>query len=110
MTSCAEGDRVKIVTRLVTEEDRKSHRYYSHLGGLEGTVVSVYSPEEVSVRIAIDSASAVTQEVQEETTRRLREKFVGSVSEEQKKLLTKEELDFEPNFVVLVAMKDLEKA
>ena len=38
----------------------------------------------------------------------MREKFIGSVSEEQRKQLTKEELEFNAHYVQLVVSADLE--
>ena len=40
----------------------------------------------------------------------MREKFAGNASEEQKRLLSKEEMAFGVNYIQLVASKDLEKA
>ena len=45
------GDRVKIVHRKVTDDDRKKGRYFEHMGGLLGTVQNVYSKEEIEKQL-----------------------------------------------------------
>ncbi|MBN9501800.1 MAG: hypothetical protein BGO01_06325 [Armatimonadetes bacterium 55-13] len=108
MSTWKEGDRVRIKTRPVTEEDRKTNRYFDHMAGLVGTVQNIYSETEIAVKIDEGCMSPVTAEVQAEATRRMREKFIGSVSEEQRKQLTKEELEFNAHYVQLVVSADLE--
>lgn len=100
---------MKIVGRTVTEEDRKSHRYFDHMAGLTGVIQSVYSADEVAVKVDPSSTSKVTADVHRVSVERMREKFVNSVSEEQKKLLAPEELNFGSNFVILVRGTDLER-
>ena len=104
-----EGDRVRVVRRDVTADDRKENRYFEHMAGLVGVVQNVYQ-NEVAVKIEEDSLSKVTRDVHAEATRRMREKFLSNVSDEQKKQLTKEELEFNPHYVLLVQNGDLEKA
>lgn len=104
------GDRVRVVRRAVTEEDRKKNRYFEHMAGLIGEIQQVYNDDEISVKIERDSMSDVTADVQRIATERMREKFANSISEEQKKQLTKEELEFGANYVLLVRSADLEKA
>jgi len=98
MSTWKEGDRVRIKTRPVTEEDRKTNRYFDHMAGLVGTVQNIYSETEIAVKIDEGCMSPVTAE----------EKFIGSVSEEQRKQLTKEELEFNAHYVQLVVSADLE--
>jgi hypothetical protein len=110
MATWKEGDRVRVVRRAVTEEDRRKSRYFEHMAGLTGTVQQEYNEDEVAVRIDPGSMSEVTADVVKTATQRMRDKFVGSVSEEQRKQLTKEELEFDINYVLLVRAVDLEKA
>jgi hypothetical protein len=110
MASWKEGDRVKIVNRVPTEEDRKKGRYFEHMAGLTGTIANIYEKDEIAVRVDIDSLSPVTQKVHKEATKRMREKFLGAISEEQKKQLTNEEMNFEANYVLLLQASDLEKS
>lgn len=110
MASWKEGERVRIVTRPVTEDDRKTNRYFDHMAGLVGTIQNIYSDSEIAIKIDEDCLSKVTADVQKEATMRMREKFLSNVSEEQKKQLTKEEIEFSAHYVQLVQSSDLEKA
>jgi hypothetical protein len=110
MATWKEGDRVRVVRRAVTEEDRRKSRYFEHMAGLTGTVQQAYSEDEVSVRVDPDSMTEVTADVVKTATQRMRDKFVAGVSEEQRKQLTKEELEFVANYVLLVRSADLEAA
>lgn len=103
------GDRVRIVERKVTQEDRTEQTYYDHLARLTGTVQNTYSNGEVAVVIDPDSFSGLMSDVHKTAIKRMRTKFIDSLSEEQKGKLTKEEKQFNANFVVLVRDKDLEK-
>ena len=105
-----EGDRVRIKTREVTEDDRKSNRYFDHMAGLIGSVQNIYGEKEIAVRIEPESLSKPSRDVHKEATLRMRAKFIENVSEIQRKELTKEELDFETHFMLLVDSNDLEKA
>lgn len=104
------GDHVRVLTRTVTEEDRKKNRYFEHMAGLTGTVQQVYSEEEVAVEVDLDSLSKVSGGIHQTATQRMRDKFMSSVSEEQRRQFTKEELNFDAHYVVLVRPDDLEKA
>jgi hypothetical protein len=104
------GDRVRVVTRAVTAEDRAKNRYFDHMAGLVGTVQQVYSDAEVAIEVETDSMSKVSLDVQKTATVRMRDKFLSQISEEQKKAFTKEELDFQAHYMVLVQNSDLEKA
>lgn len=101
---------MRVVTRPVTEEDRKSNRYYEHMAGLVGTVQNIYSDAEIAIKIDSEFMTKITSDVQKEATLRMREKFQSNISEEQKKQLSKEELEFDAHYVQLVQAKDLEKA
>lgn len=110
MATWKEGEHVQIVTRTVTEDDRKSNRYFSHMGGLTGVVQNVYSDDEIAVKMDIPSLSKVSADVHRVSIDRMREKFIGSISEEQKKQLSAEELNFDAHYMLLVRSSDLEKA
>ena len=110
MNNWREGDRVKIVTRPVTDEDRKANRYFDHMAGLAGTVQNVYAVDQIAVKIDPATLSKVTANVHKIATERMREKFLNNVSDEQRKQLTNEELNFDANFVLLVRGEDLERA
>ncbi len=104
-----EGDRVRVVDRPVTEEDRKQSRYFDHMASLTGIIQNIYNSEEIAVRVDPEKMSKVTQEVHKHAVSRMRERFVASVSEEQRKQLTPEELNFDAHYVLLVRAADLEK-
>ncbi len=108
--SFKEGDRIRIKSRAVTEDDRKTNRYFEHMGGLTGTVQNVYANNEHAVRIDDSSLSKKTQSVHKEATQRMRAKLLDGLSEVQKKELTKEELEFDVHFMLLVHGEDMEKA
>lgn len=110
MPAYKEGDRVRVVSRDVTEEDRKSNRYFSHMAGLYGTVQNVYGDEEIAIKVELSSLSKISADVHRGAVERMRERFLGSVSEEQKKQLSPEELNFSANHVLLCRGSDLEKA
>lgn len=95
--------------REVTAEDRENHAYFSHMGGLVGTVQSVFD-NEIGVRIDLEILDNPPKDVHKVATKQLREKFLGAVSEEHKKMLEKDELNFVPNYVLLVKADDLVKA
>jgi hypothetical protein len=104
------GDRVRVVSRAVTAEDRKLNRYFEHMAGLTGTVQQIYSDTEIAIEIEPDCLSKVSADVHKVATQRMRDKFLNQISEEQKKQFTKEELDFDAHYVLLVQTDDLEKA
>ena len=77
--------------------------------GLVGTIQNIYSDTEIAIKIDPEFMTKITSEVQKEATMRMREKFLGNISEEQKKQLSKEQLEFDAHYVQLVQAKDLEK-
>ena len=101
---------MRVVTRAVTEEDRKKNRYFDHMAGLTGSVQNVYEDNEVAIRVDPGSMSEVASHVHKTATERMRKKFLDNTSEEQKKSLTKEELEFDAHYVLLVQSGDLEGA
>ena len=105
-----EGDRVRVLSREVTEEDRKKNRYFEHMAGLVGTIQNVYSDNELAVQVDPSSLGPVTASAHSTANKRMRDRFVEDMSEAQKKLFTKEELEFETHYVLLVQGSDLEGA
>lgn len=103
------GNKVQIIERDVTEEDKKSGRYYSHMSGLRGTIQNIYSEDEVAVKVDIDSLDKIIAGVHKEASMRMRQKFLGAISEEQKSMLSSEELNFTPHYMLLVKSSDLQK-
>jgi len=109
MANWKEGDRVRVVTREATMQDKMENRYFDHMAGLVGTIQNVYEGNDVAVRVDLDKLSKVSFDVHSEATKRLRAKFMDSVSEEAKSKLTTEEKNFVPNYMILVKADDLEK-
>jgi hypothetical protein len=109
MSTFRSGDRARVVSRAVTEEDRRKNRYFEHMAGLTGTIQQVYSDDEVALEVDPDSMSEVSADVQKVATQRMRDKFLDRATEEDKKTYTKEELNFDAHYVVLIRPADLEK-
>jgi|SRR5579862_9711691 len=110
MPNWKEGERVRVVSRAVTEEDRKKNRYFEHMANMSGTIQTIYNAEEIAIRVDSAAMTDVTKKVHNMAVSRMREKFLSSVSEEQKKQLTNEELNFDAHYVLLVRAADIEKA
>ena len=100
---------MRVVTREVTEEDRKKNRYFEHMAGLSGTVQNVYSDAEIAVRVDPASMSKITKDVHTTATERMKDKFLDGLPQEQRRNLTELELDFKAQYVLLVQSGDLEQ-
>ena len=103
-----EGDRVRIITRQVTADDRKNGRYYDHMAGLTGTIENKYSDNTYAVSVDKSTLSAITAKVHQTAVLRMRQKFTDSLGEEARKMLSPEELNFDAHFMHLVQESDLE--
>ena len=108
MPQWKEGDQVRVISREVTEEDRKKNRYFEHMAGVSGTIQNVYSDSEVAVRVDPLSMSKITKDVHTMATQRMKDKFLDGLPQEQKRNLTEAELDFKAQYVLLVQATDLE--
>lgn len=106
MPNWKEGDKVRVIEREVTEEDRKTNRYFPHMAGLTGVVQNVYSTDQIAVNVDMSSVSKVTKDVQKVATERMR----ANINEAQRRDLTAEELNFVAHYVILVRSDDIEKA
>ncbi len=102
------GDRVKVVEREVHGDDHLSGLYYGHMAGLTGTVTNAYG-DEIAVKVDPEAFDPVLADVHKEAVKRMRAKFLDSLSDEQRRKLSAEEKRFDANYVVLVGAKDLEK-
>lgn len=109
MPQWKEGDRVRVVARKVTEDDRKTSRYFEHMAGLVGDVQNVYA-DGIALKVDLDSLSDTARGVHAAATDRMRKRFTNELSEDARKQLTKEEMEFVPHYVVLVQPADLEAA
>lgn len=105
----AQGDAVTVVKRDATNADTKSGLYYTHFGGMSGTILKVYG-EEASVlveRTSLPEAIRVRHEENEESERK---KYLDRLSESAKGNLSDKEKKFPLHYTVLVSLKDLEKS
>jgi ribosomal protein L21E len=109
MANLSEGDRVRIVTRDQNDEDEKSGMYYNHYAGLTGIVQKVYSKQEVSVDVELESLTREIRKRHEDVRDQMKTKWLDGLSEEGRGKLTEREKDFTLRYVILVAMSDLEK-
>ncbi len=110
MAKWKEGDKVRIVTRPVTEDDRKANRYFDHMAGVTGVVQYIYKEGLISILVDPGTLPKISSEVHKYASTRMRTKFIESIGEEQRKTLTSEELAFPVNFNLLVSDTDLEPA
>lgn len=109
MAKVKEGDKVRVVTREITEQDRKVYGLFEHMLGMSGVVENIYSPTEVAVKVDLDCLPKIPADVHKEATKKMRERLTENVGEEARKLMTKEELEFVPHYMILVRQDDLEK-
>jgi len=110
MARFKEGDKVRVTKRPSSPEDSALTHYYDHMGGLTGTIENYYSDQEIAVKVDVDALPDVAKRVHKDATKRMRQKFEDSISNEQRGQLTAEELKFTPHYVLLVRAQDLEKA
>jgi hypothetical protein len=110
MARFKEGDLVKVKTEGMSGEERAMHGIYDYMLNLRGTVENHYGVNEVAVKIDLDSLPPIARQVHTVASQRMRDKFAESVGEEQRKMLSKDELEFVPNYVILVREADLDKA
>lgn len=104
------GQKVQVVNRKVTAEDKAKSRYFEHMAGARGEIQSVYEDGTVAVQVDVDSVGETPRGVHRTATLKMREKFANTISEEQRKALTKEELEFDTHYVLLVRGEDLQAA
>lgn len=102
------GDRVKVRQRKATEADRQDLTYFEHLAGLTGTVRNVFNQDEIAVSIDFASMPEGMLKAHTEAVKRMRAKFLGSLSEEQRRSLSPEEKRLSANYVILLKGSDLE--
>lgn len=110
MARFKEGDKVRVKTRQASPEDSAATSYFAHMAGLTGVVENYYSEQEIAVKVDLEKLPDVAKRVHKDATKRMREKFEDSISNEQRGQLTNEELKFTPHYMILVRAQDLEKA
>ena len=110
MSQWKAGQKVRVVTRKVTAEDKAKSRYFEHMAGAQGEVQSIYADGSIAIQVEPETLGETPRGVHRTATLKMREKFSSQISEEQRKALTKEELEFDTHYVLLVRAEDLEKA
>lgn len=104
-----EGDRVRVKTRDASADDRKTGRYFPHMAGLTGSIENAYEGDQFAVKVDQETMTPASAEVHKVASERMRAKSAEGMSEEAKKHFTKEELDFEVHYVLLLDGADLER-
>ena len=79
------------------------------MAGTHGEIQSIYDDGTVALQVEPESLGETPRGVHRTATLKMREKFASGISEEQRKALTKEELEFDTHYVLLVRAEDLEK-
>jgi hypothetical protein len=103
------GDNVQISNRPVTPQDIKTGLFFTHYRGLLGTVQKVYAGGEVAVSIDPETLPEDVWLRHMSTRDRMRDAWIGGLSDEARRKLTPEQKRFELSYVVLVAPTDLER-
>ena len=109
MAALKYGDRVRIASREPKEEDAKTGLYYSHFGGLTGSIQKVYSETEVIVDIELDSLKRDQRRRHDDVRDEMKTKWLEDLSEIGRSRLTEREKDFVLRYAVLISPTDLEK-
>lgn len=103
------GDSVRIANRTATSQDIKTGLFFDHYRGLQGTVQKVYAAGEVAVSIDPETLPEDVWLRHMSTRDRMRDAWIGGLSDEARRKLTPEQKRFELSYVVLVAPGDLER-
>ena len=109
MAKLQDGDRVRIVTREVADDDMKSGLYYAHYAGMTGLIQKYYNANEISVEVEMESLTKDIRKRHDDVRDQMKTKWLDGLSEEGRGKLTEREKDFNLRYVILVAEKDLEK-
>lgn len=108
MPKFKEGDRVQVKARPVQGKEAIEGLYAPHLGGTRGTILKVYSPQEIAVDLDIDSLPESVRNRHAEQQSAMHEKWLNSLSDEARNRLTDEEKQFQLRYVVLLGEADFE--
>lgn len=106
MAKFKEGDRVRVQTPNFSAGDALSN-VYEHMQGLVGVVANIYNDDEIAIQVDLESLTPIHRDVHRVGTQRMHAKLDENLSQEGARLLTKEEIQFTPNYVILVRAKDL---
>lgn len=107
MPKFKEGDRVQIRAREPQGKEALEGRYAPHLANAVGTVLKVYTPQEIAVDLDLDSLPEAIRERHAEQQTRMHERWLNPLSEEARNRLTDDEKSFHLRYVALLAENDL---
>jgi hypothetical protein len=103
------GENVRVTDRKATPQDAKSGLFFEYYGGLTGTVQKIYGGGEVAVSIDRDSLPEDVWLRHMSARDRMRDAWLGGLSDEARRKLTPEQKRFELSYVILVSQTDLER-
>lgn len=107
MPKFKEGDRVQVRARAVQGKEAQEGRYAPHLANATGSILKIYSPQEIAVELDLDSLPEAVRERHAEQQTRMHERWLNSLSDEARSRLTDEEKTFRLRYVALLAEEDL---
>jgi hypothetical protein len=107
MPKFKEGDRVQIRARDAQGKEVQEGRYAPHLANAVGTVLKVYTPQEIAVDLDLESLPEAVRQRHAEQQTRMHERWLNSLSEEARNRLTDDEKSFHLRYVALLAEDDL---
>jgi ribosomal protein L21E len=107
MANFKSGDSVQITAREQLNSDIKSGLYYNHYGNLTGTILKVYSNDEVSVLVDRETLTKEMRERHEQNEKAMKQKWLDGLSDEARNRLTTAEKQFGLNYALLVHASDL---
>lgn len=107
MPKFKEGDRVQVRAREAQGKEALEGRYAPHLANAVGTVLKVYTPQEIAVDLDLETLPDAIRERHAEQQTRMHERWLNSLSEEARNRLTDDEKSFHLRYVALLAETDL---
>ncbi len=108
MAGIKAGDAVMIRSREVSGEDTRTGLYYSHFGGLYGTIDRVYDDGSVCVEIELDSLDDEMRKRHLAMQEAERKRWLSNLSGEMRNRLTAEQRQLKMSYKLLVSKNDLE--
>jgi len=108
MATLKEGMRVQVRARPLQDKEAQEGRYAPHLANATGTILKIYTPQEIAVDLDIESLPEAVRERHAEQQARMHERWLTSLSEEARNRLTEEEKTFRLRYVVLLSEADLQ--
>jgi len=102
------GDRVQVADREATAADAKSGLFYAYLGRLTGRVERIYDDKTVCLDVELESLPEDVRVRHIEMQTAARDRWINSLSQEQRSRLTEKDKQFRMSYKVLVAASDLQ--